>query len=68
MSATQMFLEDWLMAPALAGLISRPQAWEMQDLSLLTPPDEWTQLPESLRQASQAVHLYHCKPHNRLPI
>ena len=67
MSAHLMVLEEFLLAPMLAGAISPAEAWAVQDLYLLQQ-EEWVRLPPSYLSVAQLLLLFHRDPVNLLPL
>ena len=57
-SLTYQFLPNWLLQPLLAGAINLPEAAEMWDAWLLTPPGETRSLPMHLHDAASRLHLW----------
>ncbi len=50
-------LEDWLQEAVLGSALSLSEAWQLQDLHLLST-DEWVTLPPELEPLAQRLSLF----------
>ena len=57
MSALEIRLQSWLEQAVLQQVLTRAQAWEIQDL-LLQSDSEWTAMPPRLFPAVQRLQLW----------
>ena len=65
-SLTYQYLPPWLLQPLLAGVLSQPEAAEIWDGWLMTPPNERRDLPPHLYPACQRLHLWEEEPFSSL--
>lgn len=56
-SQTWQLLQAWLLDPVMQGRLTLPQAAELWDLWLLTPPGQETEIPPHLFPAIEALWL-----------
>ena len=67
MSAHQMFLAPWLGQAVKAQVLSDEQAWELQDLLLMSPEGGDLDYPPAWEPWLQRLHLMQLRPYNALP-
>ena len=65
MSAIRAELEDWLQEAVMAQAVTRQQAWDVQDLMLLSSA-ELTMAPAHLWPAMERLHLFEMEQGDRL--
>lgn len=62
-------LDERLMEAFRAGALTYEQAWAIQDLILLSPPEsEEVELPDWLEAPGMQLQLFQAVPHNDLPL
>ena len=68
MSAQVAHLETWLQQAVMAQAVSLAEAWTLQDLALLLPPELEVEVPQALHPTMERLFLWETPAHNSLPI